>query len=137
MSLDEKLNSYLNRVPLNIQSIAYDLEARKILGEVGKKSILERHIKINDIDECISFCKARKISVYKFIREKVENLKFEATYPNFDEEFKSEIKNYYDSISYDYERDRTEDYNSFINNYLSQEFRFFMDNLSGKKRHSF
>ena len=133
MSVDEKLNNYFSMVPLNIQSIAYDLDEKRILGEIGKKSLLDRQIKVNGIEECISFCKSRKMSIHKFIRDKAEGLQFEAVFPNFNEESKVETKMFYDKVLDRYWKDRTESYENFIENYLSKEFNSFVENLPGKR----
>ena len=133
MSLDEKLNSYFRRACLNMQSIAYDLNERRVLGEIGKKSILERKIEVNNIQESIDFCKARRMSIHKFIRDKAKTLQFKAIFPDFNEGFKVETKMFYDKVLDRYWKDRTESYEQFITNYLSEEFNFFVENLLGKR----
>jgi len=42
------INSYLKNVPLSIQSIAYDVENKKVLGNEGIKSIKERKFWYNN-----------------------------------------------------------------------------------------
>lgn len=48
LSLPHTVNSYLLAVPLNIQSIAYDVRNKNILGDIGIESLNERKICVNN-----------------------------------------------------------------------------------------
>jgi|GEM_PF-6336566 len=45
------ISNYLSGTPLTIQSIAFDLIERKLIGDVGIKSIIDRTVGINDMAE--------------------------------------------------------------------------------------
>lgn len=131
MDMEEKLQSYFRRVPLNIQALAYDVDKQKVVGDVGIKSIEDRKIGVNNLDECISFCKRRKISIREFINRKKNASGFEVVYPVFTDREKIETEEFYDVYSTEYTKTRSE--NSFILDHLKNEFSLFTEKLPGKK----
>lgn len=135
MSSSEKLESYFKRVPLNIQAIAYDTIEKKVLGETGIKAIADKKIEINNLNECRNFCKSRKISIRNFIRSKIGLPGFHAVYPKKfeDNQQVNETIKFYDVSKEDYEKNRTQEYNSFIKDNLSVEVENFLNLLKGKK----
>jgi hypothetical protein len=80
MNSEEKLQSYFRRVPLNVQAIAYDTIKKKIVGEMGIEAIKDKKIQINNLDECISFCRRHRMSVDEFINKKANALGFETVF---------------------------------------------------------
>ncbi len=133
MTTNEKLESYFRRVPLTIQAIAYDVENKKIIGEKGIKAIKDKLIEVNKPEECLSFCKARKISVRNFISKKAKDLNFKAIYPSFSGLLDKETEEFYDLYAEDYEKERGGDFSSFMQKNLSEEVDFFLQELKGKK----
>lgn len=131
MDVAEKLASYFRRVPLNIQALAYDMGTRRVIGDVGIQAILSQTIEINNLDECLSFCKRRKISIREFIDRKKNVSGFEATYPGFTEHTKEETEKFYDTYFTNYVQTRADA--SFVFNYLEPEFTAFVEHLSGKR----
>lgn len=131
MDTTEKLENYFRRVPLNIQALAYDTDNQKVVGNVGIRAIKDKKIRVNNIDECINFCKRRKISIREFINRKINASGFEAVFPVFTDKEKIETGEFYDTYSKEYTKTRGE--NFFISNYLEKEFSEFMEKLSGKK----
>lgn len=130
MNTEEKLESYFRHVPLNIQALAYDVEKKKVVGNVGIQAINDKKIQVNNLDECISFCKRRKISIREFINRKINASGFEAVFPVFTNNEKVETVEFYDVYSTEYTETRGE--NSFIPDHLEKEFSAFMEKLPGK-----
>lgn len=134
MTTEEKLESYFKQVPLTIQAIVYDINDKKIVGEGAITAIKNKEIKVNEIRECLKFCKARKISVRKFMRDKARDLNFEAFYPTFDNErIKKETEEFYDVYSEEYETQRGGNFEEFMGKNVLDETTFFIENLKGKK----
>lgn len=50
-SLPLTIDGYLEGAPLTIQSIAYDLQTRKIIGDVGINALLTKTVAVNNRDE--------------------------------------------------------------------------------------
>lgn len=133
MSVDEKIQSYLRRVPLNIQSIIYDVNGDRVIGEVGIKAVKEKNISINNLDECLNFCRRRKISIRKFMTTKGNDLGFCIDYPILNEEIKTNTIDFYDTYSKEYTNERGSVEDSFIEQYLGNEARLLLKNIKGKK----
>jgi ubiquinone/menaquinone biosynthesis C-methylase UbiE len=131
MSPREKMESYFRRVPLNIQALAYDVDNKRIIGDVGIQAIKDKRIQVNNIDECISFCKRRKISIREFINKKMNASGFNAVFPIFVDKEKTETEKFYNTYSIEYTKARGG--NSFISDHLKKEFFKFMEKLPGKK----
>jgi len=55
-NLSPTIESYLVSVPLNIQSIAYDLDENKLIGNEGIKAIQNKIIKLNNKDHARYSC---------------------------------------------------------------------------------
>lgn len=50
-SLEPKIANYLSGAPLSIQSIAFDVDEKELLGELGIQSILAKTVAINNKEE--------------------------------------------------------------------------------------
>ncbi len=133
MSSDQKLESYYHRVPLTVQALAFDTGRQKVVGEVGITAILEKKIKVYNIEECLSFCKRRKISVREFMSRKGKALGFEVDYPVFTDPAKEETVEFYDAYSAKYAETRGEKQNVFVADNLGAELETFLTNLHGKR----
>jgi len=133
MSRDEKLESYFRRVPLTVQAIAYDTDKSKIIGDIGIKAIERRKIEINNLDECLSFCKRRKISVREFMSRKGKDLGFEVIFPKFSDAIKLQTEEFYNIYQEEYQKNRTESYDLFVLNHLKDEVKLFLKKLNGKR----
>ncbi len=132
MDKNDKLESYFRRVPLTVQAIAYDIKENKIIGNIGMQAISNKEIKVNNISECLGFCKARRISVRRFISSKSESLNFKPYYYTFDDDNKKkETKDFYETYANEYKKDDLE-YEPFISKNLLEEANFFIEHLSGK-----
>jgi SAM-dependent methyltransferase len=130
----EKLESYFRRVPLNLQAIAFDFVLKKAIGVVGRNAILNKTIEVNNLTECLSYCRRKRISVHKFLTEKNEPFNFRVIYPNFIDISKTETKDFYETYSEEYTKTRGEAQNSFTSKYLSDEIDQFINCIEGRKK---
>ncbi|MFH1311583.1 MAG: hypothetical protein ABIH65_04225 [Nanoarchaeota archaeon] len=64
------IESFLSGTPLTIQSIAYDLDECKIIGETGISAITKKLIEINNIEEARYETERRKITFEEYLKEK-------------------------------------------------------------------
>ena len=75
------IDNYLSGVSLNIQSIVFDIKNKKILGESGIQALLNKEVKINNLENAeYSFEKAG-ISISEAIKKKAFALGFKAVIP--------------------------------------------------------
>ncbi len=132
MTTQEKIESYFRHVMLTVQAIVYDVDADRVYGELASLAIRKKLIETNNLDECISFCKRRKISVREFFRRKADSLNFKAIYPTFSGGIhEEETVRFYDRYTREYER--VGGYRTFISDHLNREMRTFVSALPGKK----
>ena len=75
------IDNFLSGVPLTIQAIAYDVNAGKVIGEVGIKAILDRVIQVNDLYFAEYAALKKEISLNDIIREKAQSLEFSPIFP--------------------------------------------------------
>ena len=78
--LQPTMELYLMNTPLNIQSIAFNMNKNCIMGDIGIKAILERKVIVNNMEEAQALILRRKRfpSVNAFVRDKAEQIGFEA-----------------------------------------------------------
>lgn len=71
------INTYLNGVPLNVQSIAYNLRTGRIEGNAGLESIEKRSVSIMSREKLEEAVRMRKdMTVEKYIQESADSLGF-------------------------------------------------------------
>jgi hypothetical protein len=73
---NKTIEEYVKGTPLNIQSIAYDLEENKIIGEKGIKALLSKTIKINNAKNADFYAKMKGKKLGDIIKEKAKELDF-------------------------------------------------------------
>jgi hypothetical protein len=73
---NKTIEEYVKGTPLNIQSIAYDLEENKIIGEKGIKALLSKTIKINNAKNADFYAKMKGKKLGDMIKEKAKELDF-------------------------------------------------------------
>lgn len=130
MNATEKLTSYFNKVPLNIQGIAFDIDKNMLVGNIGIQGVIERKISVNCLKECLAFCRRRKISIRRFIEKKIEGEIFTRDYPDFNDSKKSSTKSYYEKNFSKYVS--RNNFKDFAQKYSSKEFDLFYKLLGGK-----
>ncbi|MDP3963448.1 MAG: hypothetical protein Q8Q39_03045 [bacterium] len=79
--LPATIEHFATGTPLTIQSIAYDVDEQRIIGEIGMRAIMNRMIAINDPVQARLYAERKEKSIKKIIREKAESLNFEPIYP--------------------------------------------------------
>ncbi|MCX6812760.1 MAG: hypothetical protein NTW79_04080 [Candidatus Berkelbacteria bacterium] len=75
------IENYLTGTPLNIQSIAFDVIKHKIIGDVGIKSLIDREIRIYNLDLARFAAEKKNINLKKMILDKANDLKFKPILP--------------------------------------------------------
>jgi hypothetical protein len=70
------IKEFIEETPLNIQSIAYDLEENNLIGEKGIEAILHKAIKINNIGQAEFYAKRKGKDLKEIIKEKAKELHF-------------------------------------------------------------
>ena len=78
--LEPTLENYLTGVPLTVQSIAYDVKNKRIIGNIGLRALQERSVKINNPAEFAYYCEMKNKKPQDIIREKAESLSFSPDY---------------------------------------------------------
>lgn len=76
MNTDDKISSYFRRTPLTVQAVAYDVDSGTLLGDAGKKSIMEQAVTINNLVECQASCRRHNVTVDDYIQQKAGSLGF-------------------------------------------------------------
>jgi hypothetical protein len=74
------INDYLNGVPLNIHSIAYNISEKRISGDIGIKALEEKTVRVNDLEMAKDAAELYDTTVNEMIRKKSEELGFKAEY---------------------------------------------------------
>lgn len=76
MQLKPSINNYLKYVPFNIQSIAYDLNNKKLLGKIGKDALLRKKIAVNNMEQAKIYLSKKGLSSKEWISQKIKELNF-------------------------------------------------------------
>lgn len=80
--LDPKIENFLINVPLTVQSIAYDLDNERIVGDVGAQSLRDRTVAVNNFYFAEYAANKKGISVSEMIEKKASSLGFHAICPS-------------------------------------------------------
>jgi len=67
---------FLQGNPFTVQALAYDVDARNLIGEVGQQAIAERMVRVNCWPEAQSLSILRKKSIEELLRTLAESLNF-------------------------------------------------------------
>jgi len=70
------IEQFIEETPFNIQSIAYDLEDNKLIGEKGIEAVLSKTIKINNKEQAEFYAKRKSGDLTEIIKEKAKELNF-------------------------------------------------------------
>lgn len=80
--IEPTIENYLLSVPLNIQSIVYDVDEEKLTGDIGLKAIAERKIRLNNYEHAKYSCENfHKIPVNELITRMADSLGFDFELP--------------------------------------------------------
>lgn len=78
--LEPSIENYLSGVPLNVQSIVFDVYEKEIIGEIGIKSIKDKIVKVNDLEFAEYAAKKKGLTLKEMIYDKAKSLEFKAIY---------------------------------------------------------
>ncbi|MDO8676694.1 MAG: hypothetical protein Q7K16_03550 [Candidatus Azambacteria bacterium] len=70
------IENYLTGVPLNIQSIVFDINNNRVFGDIGIKALLDKTVAINNLEEAMVTSEHKKKPIQQIIKEKAEALGF-------------------------------------------------------------
>lgn len=74
--LDLTIENFLTGTPLTIQSIAYDVIANQIIGQIGMQAIATKTISINDPVQAAEYGDKKGIPITQIIQQKKKELGF-------------------------------------------------------------
>jgi hypothetical protein len=77
-NLAPTIENYLTGTPLNVQSIAYDVLNKKVVGEVGLRAISERRVRINNYAEAIYGSERKGMTLKEYVQKIADSLGFRA-----------------------------------------------------------
>lgn len=76
------IENYLNGTNLNVESIVYDVDEERVIGNVGISALERRVVAVNNLDMAKDIAWVFFTSVNDMIRKKAEGLGFRAEYSN-------------------------------------------------------
>lgn len=75
------IENYLTGVPLNIQSIVFDVNSNNVFGDIGIKAMFNKVVIINDLKQAKINSKHKKKPINQIVKEKAELLGFSFVLP--------------------------------------------------------
>jgi hypothetical protein len=78
------IENFLDGVPLNVQSIAFDIDEKAILDGGALRGILDRVVEVNDFELALEAAKRKELSLEQYISQMAKNLGFDYQLPNND-----------------------------------------------------
>lgn len=81
-NLVPSIDAYLTGAPLNIQSIAFDVQNKTIVGDIGMKALTQRIVEINDIYYAKYASEEKGTSLREYISKYAKELNFIPVYPD-------------------------------------------------------
>lgn len=76
--LERTIANFLERVPFNIHSIAYDVQRKRVIGRIGKEALKQKIVRVNDLKMAELYAKRYKTTIESLLRKKAKELGFEA-----------------------------------------------------------
>lgn len=74
------IEDFLKETPLNIQSIAYDMEKHLIIGEKGIEALKSKIVKVNNLPQAEFYAQRKEKSLKQILQEKAKGLGFEVIF---------------------------------------------------------
>lgn len=74
--LDPTVENFLSGTPLDVQSLAYDLRSKTIIGELGLRAVLSGTVGINDFEMAEESASRKSLSVREYLDQKAEYIGF-------------------------------------------------------------
>ena len=72
------VEQFIQETPFTIQSIAYDLEEKQIVGKIGVEALLKRTVGVNDRNQAEFYAKKKGRPLEEILAEKARELGFRA-----------------------------------------------------------
>ncbi len=76
--LDPTIENYLTGVPLNIQSMLFDIRSQKLIGEIGLNALRLKNIEVNSLDSVLSTTERRHLTLDEYVTRMADELSFTA-----------------------------------------------------------
>lgn len=70
------LRNYLSGTPLTVQSIVYDLLEEVVIGEVGMRALLEKTVRVNDLEQAQLAAQRKDMTLEQYVRWKAKGIGF-------------------------------------------------------------
>jgi len=74
--LEPTIENFLSGTLLSVQAIAYDVDKKEVIGEVGKRSLREKKMWVNNLKRLEDDCEANGISKSEYVKNKADILNF-------------------------------------------------------------
>ncbi len=76
------IENFLSGTPLNVQSIAFDITNNQIIGEIGIKSIKDKVVAINDLEQAKHRAAKKGVTPNDLVTNIASQFQFQAVYPD-------------------------------------------------------
>jgi len=72
----QSIENYLKHVPLTIQSIAYNIKDRRLIGEIGMKALYDKKVEVNSYEDIVLHAKIYQKTLTEIIEETAQSIGF-------------------------------------------------------------
>ncbi len=79
-ALNPTIEDFLKETPLNIQSIAYDIEQHSLIGEIGIEALQSKIVKVNYLPQAEFYTHRKEKTLEQILQEKAQELGFQAIF---------------------------------------------------------
>lgn len=79
--IEPTIENFLTGVPLTIQSVAYDVNKNRVIGEIGIDALQRKVVEVNDLHFAEYAAKKKNKSLQSMIQEKADDLGFTPIFP--------------------------------------------------------
>lgn len=79
-ALNPSIEDFLRETPLNIQSIAYDIEQHSLIGEIGIEALQSKIVKVNNLPQAEFYAHRKQKTLEQILQEKALELGFQAIF---------------------------------------------------------
>jgi hypothetical protein len=79
-NLKPTIENFLSGTPLNVQSIVFDVTENKVIGDIGIKSIQEKIIAINNVEQTRHRAEKKEVTSEELVKDIAAQFSFEARF---------------------------------------------------------
>ena len=76
--IEPTIENYLSGTPLTVQSVAYDVLSKQVIGDVGLHTISEKRVRVNNYAEAIHGSERKGMTLKEYIQKIADSLGFKA-----------------------------------------------------------